>query len=374
MGRGHDSLLRVRAVTAKEMLHIRRDPQTLVIVLVLPLVVMFIFGYAFDADMKELPVAIEVPVPSDRTSEVVAALDATTLFDVKLVARVLPDPEDLFRRQRVKAVFRLGASFTRDLGTEGVPAVVQVLIDGSDPNTGIIVRGAAQQALLQVVRAHKSSARQPIVVVKKRVLYNPQQRSAFFFVPGLVAIVLIMISALLTSITITRERELGTMAQLLISPLHPWEIIAGKIVPYIGLAAADGILIMAVGSLVFSVPIRGSVLLLCAGALVYIFTSLAIGILISTLTTRQQHAMLIALVSSVMPVIVLSGFVFPVASMPLPLRMLANIIPAKHFLVFIRSVVLKGVGLQAVWMPIAVILVEGIAMVAISVKKFKVTS
>jgi ABC-2 type transport system permease protein len=215
--------------------------------------------------------------------------------------------------------------------------------------------------------------KQPAVVtVDQRVLYNQEQRSALYFVPGLMAVILLMISALLTALAITREKETGTLEQLLVSPLLPGEIILGKIIPYILLAFVDGALILLVGYAAFGVRVAGSLVFLAVASTVYIFTSLAIGLLVSTIAKKQQHAMLIVLPATLLPTIILSGFIFPLSSLPLFLRCISYLVPATYFLQIIRGVILKGVGLVVLWQPLAVLGAMGIFLVIVSVKKFRV--
>lgn len=362
---------RLGAITRKEIRHILRDWQTLVIVLVMPVMMMFLYGYALNADARDLPVAVEMPSPSPEARLAAAKLDAGLLFRVEAELPAAPDPAEVFRLRGIRALFRFPPGFSADLRRPG-GARVQVLVDGSDPNVGTLLRNAAgplvQDAVLDALRV------EPPVLLDQRtlVLYNPEQRSALYFVPGLMAIILLMISALLTSIAIAREKELGTMGQLLVSPLRPMEIMLGKILPYIAIAALDGLLILAVGRLAFGVEIEGSALLLTGASLAYIFTALSIGLLISTVARRQQHAMFIALGATLMPSVILSGFIFPVESMPLPLQLLSGIIPATYFLEIVRGIVLKGVGLAELWQPLAILTLEGAVLMVASIRKFKV--
>ncbi len=362
---------RLAAISRKEVRHILRDWQTLVIVLIMPVMMMFLYGYALNADVRDLPVAVEAPSPSPEARQIAAKLDAGLLFEVEARAQALSDPAELFRAEGVRALFRFPAGFARDLRRPG-GARVQVLVDGSDPTVGATIRNAAEpllmDAVLDVLRVEPPRA----LDVRTLILYNPEQRSALFFVPGLMAVILLMISALLTSIAIAREKELGTMGQLLVSPLRPLEIMVGKLLPYIVLAALDGMLILAVGRIAFDVEVAGSYGLLAAASLAYIFTALSIGLLISTVARRQQHAMFMALGATLMPTVLLSGFIFPVDSMPLPLQALSKIIPATWFLEVVRGIILKGVGIPELWKPLLILCLEGTALMAASIRKFKV--
>jgi ABC-2 type transport system permease protein len=362
---------RLISISRKEFRHILRDWQTLMVVLAMPVMMMFLYGYALNADARDIPVAVEMPSPTPEARSVVDKLDAGSLFQVEAVIPAALDPAEIFRLYGVRALFRFPAGFGRDLRRPG-GARVQVLIDGSDPNIGTLIRNAVEPLLLNAsLDVLRLEAPKPLDL-RALVLYNPEQRSALFFVPGLMAIILLMISALLTSVAVAREKELGTMGQLLVSPLQPLEIIVGKVIPYLALAAADGVLILAVGRIAFGVTVAGSYPFLAAASLIYIFTALSIGLLISTIAKRQQHAMFMALGVTLMPTVLLSGFIFPVASMPLPLRNVSRIIPATYFLEIVRGIILKGIGPTLLWKPLLILSLEGVILMALSIRKFKV--
>lgn len=362
---------RIAALARKEVRHILRDWQTLVIVLIMPVLMMFLYGYALNADARNLPIAVETPSSSSEATAIIGKLDAGLLFEVAAVSPALAEPADLFRQEGVRALVRFPAGFAADLRRPG-GTTVQVLVDGSDPNVGTLIRNAAEPLLvgaaLDVLQVEAPS----LVDLRTLILYNPEQKSALFFVPGLMAVILLMISALLTSIAITREKELGTMGQLLVSPVRPMEIMIGKILPYIVLAGLDGLLILGVGRLAFGVRVAGSHLFLLGASLIYIFTALSIGLLISTVAKHQQHAMFMALGATMMPSVLLSGFIFPVTSMPVALQAISLVIPATWFLEIVRGIILKGVGLAELWRPVAILSLEGAVLMALSIRKFPV--
>jgi ABC-2 type transport system permease protein len=362
---------RLFTIARKELRHIFRDWQTLVVVLVMPVMMMFLYGYALNADAKDIPCLIEDPSPSPETRAIAAKIDASGLFAVEGTVPAAGDPAELFRLHQVRVIFRFPPAFARDLHRPG-GARVQALIDGSDPNMGAIIRNAADPLLLGATLDVVGAKQPQVLDLRTLILYNPEQRSALFFVPGLMAVILLMISALLTSVAIAREKELGTMGQLLVSPLRPLEIIVGKILPYLLLAAVDGLLVLIVGRLAFGVRIAGNPWFLAFCSLVYIFTALSIGLLISTIAKRQQHAMFMALGATMMPTVILSGFIFPVLSMPLPLRIVSHVIPATYFLEIVRGIILKGVGLAELWKPLAVLAGQGALLTALAIRKFKV--
>jgi ABC-2 type transport system permease protein len=363
-------LRRIGAVMRKEQWHIVRDRQTLVIILLMPLAMMFLYGYALTLDLRDVPVVVENPSASQFGATLARHIDATTMFALSALEPGVGDAGQYMARTGAKAIVRLPITIDADMHDGGTPAPIAVLIDGSDANSGTIIRNSLG-ALIQTVALDYLAIKPPEpVTLTLRVLYNPQQKSSFYFVPGLMAIILIMISALLTSLTITREKESGTLEQLLVSPLRPVEILLGKIIPYSLLAAADGVLVLLVGWLFFGVVVQGSIALLTLSSVVYIVTSLALGLIFSTAAKTQQQAMLMVLPATLLPSIVLSGFIFPLRSMPLPLQVLAHGVPATYYLQIIRAIILKGVGVEAVWLPLTILVVAGLIFMSLSVKLF----
>ena len=363
---------RLGAIMRKEFRHILRDWQTLVIVLAMPVVMMFLYGYALDVTIENVPVIVEDPRPSVESKAIEKAIDQSSLFKVVGVAAVADQPSELFKRLHIKALFRIPSDFSANLHTPDKPASIQVLIDGSDQNTATILRNAVEPFLQKTVFSILHQEPPATIAVLQTVLYNPEQKSALYFVPGLMAMILMMISALLTALAITREKELGTLEQLLVTPLSPGEIILGKILPYVLLAAIDGVLILAVGEALFGVRVRGSLPLLSLASLIYIYTALALGLLVSTVARKQEHALLIVLPITMLPTMMLSGFIFPLSSLPIALKALSKVVPATYFLEVIRGIILKGVGLTVLWQPLAVLLGMGLILMIVSIKKFKV--
>ncbi len=363
---------RIQALIKKEIWHILRDWQTLIIVLAMPIIMMFLYGYALDVNIKDVDVMVEDPSSSPESAELIRAIDNSSLFKVAGVLKCAAVPGDVFKKYHIKAMFRFPPSFAADLHRSLHPASIQVLIDGSDQNLGNILRNTVepflQKTILEILHVPVPST----ITVHQAILYNPEQKSAKYFVPGLMVIILMMISAMLTSLTITREKELGTLEQMLVSPVRAHEIMIGKIAPYLLLAALDGLLILLVGYFIFDVAVNGSLLLLGMASLIYIFAALSLGLLISTVAKKQVHAMLIVLPATVMPTVLLSGFIFPLKSIPLALQVIAHIIPATYFLKIIRGIILKGVGLAELWQPMLILSGIGLFLLIVSIKKFKV--
>lgn len=349
---------RVAAIARKEMLHILRDPRSLAVAVAMPLVLVVLYGYALDMELKDLRVGI---LDLDRT---VASRD---LVQTMTSSGFIVDAGRLAERSEIEPAFRSGRilaalvvprGFGQDLA-DGVTTPVQLLIDGADASTAATVDNYLR-AVLELVNARLRVDGGPPVPGPRpalRVLFNPELTSSHFIVPGLVAIVLVMICALLTSIAITREKETGTLEQVLTTPVRPGQVIVGKLLPYTALGAFDAALILVTGRLLFQVPMRGSLPALAGYSLLYVLISLALGLLISTLVKTQRVAMMLALTMTMLPAMILSGFIFPVRSMPLPLQGVAHLIPATYFLTIIRGIMLVGRN----WYPL-----EGGVMLAMS--------
>ncbi|MFW5774904.1 MAG: ABC transporter permease [Chitinivibrionales bacterium] len=348
----HKSFRRLTAITRKETRHIMRDPQALAIILLLPAVMMFLYGYALKTEIQDIAIGVAGQKGDPAVRHIVSSLNASELFRVTEITGPVSDPVTLFQSKRIRALIRFPANFAQKLASPGKQPVVQFLIDGSDPNLGTILRNAAQQAISTPALEYLHGYVPEPICIKQSILYNPQQKSALYFVPGLMVIILTMISALLTSVALTKERENGTLDQLSLSPLKPHDIVVGKLVPYLLLAALDGLLVLVIGWAAFGVTVRGSAVLLGAVSTFYIVICLLLGILISTIAKRQFHAMFITIVATLMPSVILTGFIFPVRSMPLPLQIISTLLPATHYLTIIRGIMLKAVGIGALFQPL----------------------
>jgi ABC-2 type transport system permease protein len=248
---------------------------------------------------------------------------------------------------------------------------VQVISDATDPNTASTVTNYVQ-AVLSSYSAENNPTNTTPIEVQSQMYYNPELKSVFNFVPGLMTVILMLVSAMMTSISIAREKELGTMEILLVSPINSLQVIAGKVFPYILLSVLNAIIIIVLSYFVFQMPVEGSLFLLAAETLLFIITSLALGILISTISATQQTAMMISLMGLMLPVILLSGFIFPIAAMPLPLQYISNIIPAKWFIVIIKGIMLKGVGISFIWKETLVLFGMMVFFIGLSIKKYKI--
>jgi ABC-2 type transport system permease protein len=332
----------------KETLHLVRDRQTLLILMLLPVVQVLLFGFAVRTDVRDIAIAIVDPTPDVATQDLRERIDASDRFHVVGMAPSEAGLELSFRRGTVRQALILPADVERRIG-RGDSLPVQLVTDGSDPNTGGIMQGYATAIVERWYRDQVPAGGGLRIEPQARMRYNPTLESAHLFVPGLIAYVLTIISALMTAISITREKETGTMEMLLVSPIRPRAIILGKVIPYIVLGFLSVLLVLLVARTVFGVPLRGSVVLLLAESLLYIITALALGIVISTVVPNQRTAMIAALAGLMMPTLLLSGFIFPLDSLPRVLQLLSYVVPARWFLTIVRGIMVKGAGLATLW-------------------------
>ncbi len=356
-------------IASKEVRHILRDVRSLVIAILMPILMTFLYGYAINLDIKNIKLAV---IDFDRTlesRELGADFFNSGYFVPSLHQPDISDPERVLKTGNVGAVLTIRSGFAEAIHNKD-EFELGLVVDGADANTAAAISSYSNIILGEYVKSKlPPNFEIPGVTISQQVLYNPDLKSSHFFVPGLIAVILMMISALLTSITIAREKETGTMEQLLTAPVTPRQIIIGKVIPYIALALIDGFLILAFAVFHFGVPFIGSTLLLFG--LIYIAAALSLGIVISTVVKTQQLAMLVALLLTVMPSVMLSGFIFEIKNMPIVLQVLTHFIPARYFIQIIRGVMLKGSSIQVLWVEAAFLIAMTIGLLAIAVKRFK---
>jgi ABC-2 type transport system permease protein len=358
----------LRGFIRKEVYHLLRDRQTLAILLLLPLIQVVLFGFAIRTEVEDIKLAIVDPAPDAATLELRSRLTASRMFRI---VTVLPNTKLLgpgFEAGDVKQAVVFEAGFDDRLG-RGEPAHIALITDATDPNSGSIMQAYALN-VIQRYEAERRGAPPGIrIVPETRMRFNPTLESVNLFVPGLIGFVLTLVSALMTAISISREKEMGTMEVLLVSPLKPAQIVVGKVIPYVALGFANVVMVLVAARLVFRVPLRGSVVLLLAESLLYIVTALALGVLISTRASSQRTAMIAALAGLMLPTMLLSGFIFPVDSMPAALRAISNVVPARWFLLVVRGIMVKGVGLAHLWQETAILAGMMIVLLGVSAKR-----
>lgn len=353
----------------KEALHIVRDRRTLIVLLLLPVVQVVLFGYAIRTDVDNVRLAIVDPSPDVMTLRLRSRLTAAKVFRTVAVLRSTDGLDRLFQKGTAQAAIVIEPRFADRMG-RGLPARLLIITDATEPNTGSTIQTYAERVVQEFERDVRANQGALLIVPQARLRFNPTAESKNLFVPGLMAFVLTIISSLMTAITITREKETGTMETLLVSPLRPWQIIAGKVTPYlaIGFASVIGVLIEA--RLIFGVPVRGSLVLLLAEGLLFILVSLSLGVLISARTSSQRVAMTGAMLGTMLPTMMLSGFIFPVDSMPVVLQWVSNIVPAKWFVLIARGIMLKGIGLRYLWQETLILLIMAVVLLTLSTRSF----
>lgn len=356
----------------KEFFHITRDYRTMAILFGMPIVQLLLFGYVITNEIKDIKVAVFDQSKDVNTRKITDKLLSTGYFKMYDNIDQLGNIEKIFRKGTVKEVIVYEKDFTRKLETEG-KASIQIIADASEPNTANLIVNYTSGIIGSYNKDLNKTMQQPdFIKPEVRMYYNSELKGVYMFVPGLMALLLTLISALMTSISITREKELGTMEVLLVSPMKPFQIIVGKVIPYVLMSFINAAMILLISNLVFEVPIRGSVVLLLAECTLYIMVALSLGILISTTTNSQQVAMLMSMVGLMLPAILLSGFIFPIENMPVVLQGICQIMPPRWFITIIKAIMLKGVGLSYVWKETAVLFIMMAVFIGLSVKKFKV--
>ena len=360
----------LRGLLRKETFHILRDRRTLFVLMALPAVQVVLFGSAIRTDVNDVRLAIVDPAPDHATIALRNRFASTGVFRIVANVSRTIDLDPLFQTGDVQQALVFAPGFASDLA-RGDPARILIVTDATEPNTGSVLQAYAQAVVEGYQRELGAGERRITIVPTVRLRFNPTRESSNLFIPGLMAFVLTVVSSMMTAISLAREKETGTMEALLVSPLQPWEIIVGKVAPYLLIGFLSTVLIIVEARLVFDVPLRGSVpLLLFEGAL-FILVSLALGILVSARTSSQRVAMMGALLGTMLPNVLLSGFIFPIESMPLPLRVISNIVPGRWFVEIARGIMLKGVGLEYLWRETLILAAMAAVLLVASVRSFK---
>lgn len=372
---------RIKHMLIKEFIQVFRDPRMKAVIFAMPIVQALIFGYAVTTDVTHVTLAVYDLDNSVASRELTAQFAATEYFDIMAYVNNDAEVERLINQGRVQAVLRFNSGFEADLRA-GRPVRLQLVADGADSNTaGIILNYASQivagygnQILLdRLTRLGTGVKTAEPLAMETRAWFNENLESRNFYVPGVIAILVMLITLMLTSMAVVREKEAGTMEQIMVTPITPGEFILGKTVPFALIGFVDVLLIALVAIFWFEVPIRGNLLLLFIATGFYIMTTLGIGLLISTVSTTQQQAMMSAFFFY-FPAVLLSGFMFPIANMPRPIQWVTYGNPLRYFLVIVRGIFLKGVGPSVLWPQMAVLLFMGIVVLYFASSRFKKTS
>ncbi len=371
---------RLRFLVWKEFLELRKDPKLFGVVIIAPILQLTLLGYAATTDVRDVPVVVADGDRSPSSRELIARFDGSRNFTVLEVVSTVNDVEPYLERGRAWLVLSIPAGYGVQVAN-GTPVTLQVIADGSDSNSTTVALGYATSLIggyaQELVEARAAAAppaeglvmRAGNIEPRIRIWFNPQLESRHFMIPGVLALVLLVVTANLASMAIVREKELGTLEQLNVTPLRRWELIAGKLLPYGAIAMVDVLLVVAVAVFWFEVPLRGSFPLLLAMSLLYVMCTLALGLFISTISETQQQAMMTATFFFLTPMIYLSGFIFPIENMPQVIQVFTYLIPLRYFLVIVRGIFLKGVGLDLLWPQAAALAAWGSIVLALAVSR-----
>ena len=372
------NLRRLKAVAKKEFLHVLRDPRSLMMGIGMPMMLLFLFGYALTLDVDRVPLAVWDQSQTVQSREFISRFSGSRYFDLRINTDSYRRIEQAIDEREALIALVIPSDFARRLSL-GEAAIVQAIVDGSDPNTATIALGYADAAALafsrQVAMKQMQRAgltlRMPTLELRPRVWFNTDMVSRNFIFPGLIAVVMMIMAAILTSLCIAREWETGTMEQLMATPLTATELIFGKLVPYFCIGVLDLILCVGVGEFVFDVPLRGSLWLMTPLAMLFLFGALSFGLLLSIITRSQLLASQLGIVTTVLPAFLLSGFIFPIENMPLPIQAVTHIITARYFVFILRGIYLKDVGMGVLWPEVLFLLGFGVIVMTVAIIKFK---
>ena len=369
---------RLGFLVRKEFQELRRNPRMFPVIFVAPVIQLFILGYAATTDVKNVPLMVLDADRSAASRDLVARFDGSPYFTIAGVTSSDADIQSAIESRRAWMALSIPPEYGEMVG-RGQPVVVQVITDGTDSNSATVGLAYAstliteQAAELAASRLPPGAPRIGSIEARIRVWFNPQLLSLHFMVPGVLALLLMVITTVLGAMAIVREKELGTLEQLNVTPLKRWELTVGKLLPFGLIGMVDVILVVSVAVLWFEIPLRGSFLLLFALSLVYLLCTLSLGLLVSTISHNQQQAMMTAVFFFMMPMIYLSGFIFPIENMPAVIQPITYLIPLRYYLVIVRGIFLKGVGLESFWKDAALMLGWGLTVLTLATMRSKKT-
>ncbi len=359
------------AFVRKEFHHITRDWRTLIILIGMPVIQILLFGFAISNEIKDAKIAILDHARDEHSTALINKILSSDYFILDDYLNTNSEIETIFKKGKVKEVLIFENGFGEKLGKEK-KSDIQIIVDATDPNTATMLLNYTQAIIADYQMSQNRLKKLPFTIhIQSEMFYNKELKGVYLFVPGLIAIILMLVSAMMTSISITKEKELGTMEILLATPMKPVIIIVAKVIPYLLLSFINAVIVLILGYFVFGVPIHGSLILLLLETVLFILTALSLGIFISTATSSQQVALMVSLMGLMLPTILLSGFLFPVENMPVLLQILSNIVPAKWFIIIIKGIMLKGVGISLIWKETLILMGFMAFFILLSIKKFK---
>jgi len=367
-----ESMKQLLTFIRKEFHHILRDTRSLLVLLGLPVIQLLIFGFAITNEVRNTNIAILDNAKDAATQNIITRVESSQYFDIDRTLITSQQIEKAFKTGKIKVAIVFQPNFQNELAHTN-KAQIQIIADATDPNQATTLVNYASSIIMDYQSELNQQNNIPYTIkTEMRMLYNPQLKGAYTSVPGVMGMILLLISAMMTSIAIVKEKELGTMEILLVSPMKPWLVIISKAIPYFIISLINVATILILSVFVLGLPIQGSLVLLILATIIYIFCALSLGLLISTITETQQAAMLISLLGLMMPVVMLSGYAFPIANMPIVLQVLSNVVPAKWYIIIVKGVMIKGIGLSQIWMELLILLAMTALFLTISVKRFKI--
>jgi ABC-2 type transport system permease protein len=356
----------------KEFYHIWRDKRTLFILLGIPITQIIIFGFALTNEVKNSKIAILDFSKDVASQQLIQKFSASKYFYYTANLYSYKEVEPIFKEGKIKMILVIPQQFANDL-VHANKTQVQLICDATDPNVASTLSNYAGAVIRDYQNIINQNQKLPYrIETEVRMMYNPELKGAYSFVPGVMALILMLTCAMMTSIAIVKEKEMGTMEIILVSPLKPFGVVVAKAIPYMLLSMINVITILLLSFFVLDVPIAGSLSLLIAESLLFTITSLALGLLISSLTNSQQAAMLISLLGLFLPTTVFSGYMFPIENMPVPLQVMSNIVPAKWYYYIVKTVMIKGLGFTYIWKETLILIGMTIVLFTLSIKKFKI--
>ncbi|MBK6914512.1 MAG: ABC transporter permease [Ignavibacteriales bacterium] len=356
----------------KEFHHILRDTRSMLVLIGLPIVQLLIFGFAITTEVRNANIAILDNSKDEVTQSIITKIESSQYFDIDRSITSNDQIEEAFKSGKIKLAIVFQQNFQNELSHSN-KAQLQIIADATDPNQATTLTNYLSSIVRDYQNELNRQNKLPYTInTEMRMLYNPQLRGAYTSVPGVMGMILLLISAMMTSIAIVREKELGTMEILLVSPMQPWLVVISKVIPYFIISLINVATILILSVFVLGLPIEGSLFLLTASTIIYIFCALSLGILISTITETQQAAMLISLLGLMLPVVMLSGYAFPIANMPTILQILSNLVPAKWYIIIVKNVMIKGIGIEQIWKELLILLAMTGTFLIISIKRFKI--
>ncbi|GDX51724.1 transport permease protein [Bacteroidota bacterium] len=355
----------------KEFRHIFRDRRTMLILFGMPIVQILLFGFAITNEIKNVNVAVLDMAHDDVSRDITNRILSSEYFHLYQNLNSEKEIETAFKSGKVKEVIVFENNLAKNIYAKNL-GNIQLIGDATDPNTANTIVAYTRAILLNYQQELNKGSKPPAIIqTEVRMWFNEELKGVYLFVPGVMTIIMMLVSAMMTSISLAREKETGTLEALMVSPLKSWQVILGKVIPYLVLSFSITLVTLALSMFVFHVPIRGNIFLLLGEVLLFVITALSFGILISSIAPNQMAAMLISMMGLMLPTIILSGYIFPIDNMPVPLQVISNIIPARWFISMLRDIMLKGAGWSVVWKDTCVLAFMAVVFLFLASRRFK---